>query len=113
MTDSRLTRWPSAPKIDPKADNSIRSVSQDEIKEILDAHWLYLETDRKQGVRAHLGSTDLSGMDFTGMNLRLIRMDHAVLEGANLSHANLRGPILSGQGFRARSLLKLIFRVLD
>src|SRR5262249_18285105 len=40
---------------------------------------LYLETEWRQGHRANFASADLSGQDFSGLNLRGIKMDRAVL----------------------------------
>src|SRR5260221_10775353 len=71
-------------------------LSRDEIEQILAAHWLYLESERRQGCRANFGSADLTGVDFSGLNLRRVKMDRAVLRGANFTRACLQGANLVG-----------------
>ena len=79
----------------------LRAVSLEELAQILSAHFLYLETARKRGKRGNLSATDLAGHDFSGENLRRIKLDHALLRnaklaGANLQRANLIGADLEG-----------------
>ena len=66
----------------------MRSVSKDELTEILRKHemWIYGEVD---GIRANLSNTDLSRA-----NLHLANLAMADLSGANLSSANLSGATL-------------------
>src|ERR1700739_1670494 len=104
MSDSDLPRSPFAGLADFSARPPVRMLSRDEIKQMLAAHRLYLETERRQGHRANFASADLSGQDFSGLNLRGIKMDRAVLEGADftgthLQRANLVGAILRGTRF--------------
>ena len=56
------------------------------LKEILDQHRLWIETNKAQGKRANLWGEDLRGANLGGANLT----------GANLGHANLRDANLSG-----------------
>jgi len=77
----------------------VRVLSRDEIEQVLASHQLYLETEYHEGHRANFSSADLSGRDFSGLNLRGIKMDCAVLQaadftGARLQSANLIGAIL-------------------
>ena len=59
-------------------------------------HRLYLETEYHEGHRASFASADLSGQDFSGLNLRGIKMDRAVLKGANFTGARLQRANLVG-----------------
>ena len=104
MSDSDRPRSPFAGMAGFSTRPAIRVPSRDEIKQMLAAHRLYLETECRQGHRANFASADLSGHDFSGLNLRGIKMDRAVLEGADftgthLQRANLIGAILQGARF--------------
>jgi hypothetical protein len=65
-----------------------------ELKDILDQHRLWIESDRKQGKRAILQGADLRGANLQGANLR-----GANLGGAYLRDADLRGAYLGGATF--------------
>jgi hypothetical protein len=67
----------------------IRELSPDEIEQMLASHLLYLETEYHEGHRANFSSADLTARNFSGLNLRGIKMDRAVLRGANFT----TGPI--------------------
>jgi uncharacterized protein YjbI with pentapeptide repeats len=45
-------------------------LSSDEIERMMAEHRLYLETEYHEGHRANFSSTDLTGRDFSGLNLR-------------------------------------------
>ena len=68
----------------------VRVLSPDEIEQMLAEHQLYLETEYHQGHRANFASADLTGRDFSGLNLRGIKMDRAVLRGADFTGAHLQ-----------------------
>jgi uncharacterized protein YjbI with pentapeptide repeats len=55
---------------DLAARTPIRALSPDEIERMLAEHRLYLETEYHQGHRANFSSADLTGRDFSGLNLR-------------------------------------------
>jgi Pentapeptide repeats (8 copies) len=74
----------------------IRVLSSEEIERMLASHRLYLESEYHDGHRANFASADLSGRDFSGLNLRSIKMDRAVCKGADFSEAYLRGANLIG-----------------
>src|SRR5215510_1175574 len=98
MSGSNRPRSPFAGMADFSARPTVRVLSGDEIEQILADHRLYLETEWRQGHRANFASADLSGQDFSGLNLRGIKMDRAVLKGtiftaARLQRANLIGAI--------------------
>jgi hypothetical protein len=71
-------------------------LSRDEIEQMLAAHRRYLETQWHQGHRANFASADLSGQDFSGLNLRGIKMDRAVLRGADFTGTQLQRATLIG-----------------
>src|SRR3984893_17112898 len=99
MSESERPRSPFAGMPDLTARTPVRVLSPDEIERMLAEHRLYLETEYHQGHRANFSSADLTGRDFSGLNLRGIKMDRAVLRaadftGAHLQRANLIGAIL-------------------
>src|SRR5947207_7848883 len=98
MSDSDRPRSPFAGMADLSARTPLRVLSRDESERLLAEHQLYLETEYHQGHRANFSSADLTGRDFSGLNLRGIKMDRAVLRradftGAHLQRANLVGAI--------------------
>ena len=96
MADTERPHSPFAGKLEFSARAPVRVLPLDEIERMLAAHRLYLETERRQGSRADFGSADLSGRDFTGLNLRRIKMDRAVLKGADFTGAHLQRANLIG-----------------
>src|SRR6202047_759945 len=104
MSESERPRSPFAGMADLTARTPVRVLSPDEIERMLAEHRLYLETEYHQGHRANFSSADLTGRDFSGLNLRGIKMDRAVLRaadftGAKLQRANLIGAILQDACF--------------
>jgi uncharacterized protein YjbI with pentapeptide repeats len=81
---------------DFSAPTPLRVVSPDEIELMLAEHRLYLETEYNEGHRANFSSADLTGRDFSGLNLRGIKMDRAVLRGADFTGAHLQSANLVG-----------------
>jgi len=61
-----------------------------DLKQILEAHKLWVESDGKQGECAKLDHANLQGANLKRANLR-----DAILKGANLDHANLKRAILN------------------
>src|SRR5215510_12098922 len=96
MSDSDLPRSPFAGLADFSARPPVRMLSRDEIERMLADHRLYLETEYHEGHRANFASADLSGQDFSGLNLRWIKMDRTVLKGANFTGARLQRANLVG-----------------
>src|SRR5260370_3507764 len=82
--------------VDFSARIPVRMLSPDEIERMLAEHRLYLETEYHQGHRANFSSADLAGRDFSGLNLRGIKMDRAVLRGADFTGAHLQSANLIG-----------------
>src|SRR6266436_5605159 len=105
MSDSDRPRSPFAGMADFSTRPLVRMLSRDEIERMLAEHQLYLETDYHKGHRANFASADLSGQDFSGLNLHGIKMDRAVLRGADftgaqLQRANLIGVDIGGDALR-------------
>src|SRR5438132_6022961 len=96
MSDSDRPRSPFAGMADFSARTPVRLISRDEIEQMLAAHRLYLESEYHKGHRADFASADLSGRDFSGLNLRGIKMDRAVLRGADFTGAQLQRANLTG-----------------
>jgi uncharacterized protein YjbI with pentapeptide repeats len=81
---------------DLSARTPLRVLSPDEIQRMLAEHRLYLETEYHQGHRVNFSSADLTGRNFSGLNLRGIKMDRAVLAGADFTGAHLQSANLVG-----------------
>ena len=99
MAATERPQSPFAGMADLAARKPLRVLSPDEIERMLAEHRLYLETEYHQGHRANFSSADLTGRDFSGLNLRGIKMDRTLLSaadftGAHLQSANLIGAIL-------------------
>ena len=71
-------------------------MNADELKAILDAHNLWLESDGEKGERANLRWADLRWANLSGANLRLSNLSGANLRWSNLSEANLSEANLVG-----------------
>src|SRR5438445_4902114 len=87
---------PFAGMADLSARTPVRVLSPGEIERLLAEHRLYLETEYHQGHRGNFASADLTGRDFSGLNLRGIKMDRAVLRSADFMGAHLQGANLIG-----------------
>src|SRR5215468_6362241 len=96
MTDSEAPRSPFARMADLSARGPVRVLSPDEIEQMLASHRRYLRTEYHEGHRANFSSADLTGRDFSGLNLRGIKMDRAVLRGADFTGAHLESAKLIG-----------------
>ena len=96
MSESDRPRSPFAGMADLSARTPVRVLSPDEMERILAEHQLYLETEYHQGHRANFSSADLTGRDFSGLNLRGIKMDRALLSGADFTGAHLQSVNLVG-----------------
>ena len=67
----------------------MREISSEELREILEAHKLWLESREEEGRRADLTGADLSKIDLTGAFLGTVNLSGANLSGVNLIKANL------------------------
>jgi len=75
VTESDRPQSPFGGKFDFSAPPPVRSLSPEDIERQLAEHRLYLETEWREGHRANFASADLTGRDFSGQNLRGIKMD--------------------------------------
>src|SRR5260370_5667400 len=96
MAEPERPQSPFAGMADLSARTPVRVLSRVEIGRMLAEHRLYLETDYHQGHRANFSSADLTGRDFSGLNLRGIKMDRALLSAADFTGAHLQGANLIG-----------------
>jgi hypothetical protein len=92
---------------DFSARTPVREFSPDEVEQMLASHRLYLATEYHEGHRANFSSADLTERDFSGLNLRGIKMDRAVLRGADFTGANLQSAnLVAGGAFRSRGSVR-------
>src|SRR5262249_15139248 len=96
MAESDRPQSPFAGMADFSARTPVRALSSGEIERMLSEHQLYLETEDRRGHRANFSSAELTGRDFSGLNLRGIKMDRAVLRGADFTGAHLQSANLVG-----------------
>ena len=96
MEEPDRPQSPFAGMADFSARTPLRVLLSDEIERMLAEHRLYLETEYHQGHRANFSSADLTGRDFSGLNLRGIKMDRALLGGADFTGAHLQSANLIG-----------------
>src|SRR5690242_21673402 len=96
MAEPDRPQSPFAGMAELAARTPVRTLSPAEIERMLSEHRLYLETEYHQGHRANFSSTDLTGRDFSGLNLRGIKMDRALLRGADFTGAHLQSANLIG-----------------
>src|SRR6202045_2210774 len=96
MAEPDRPQSPFAGMVDLSARTPVRALSPGEIERLLAEHRLYLETEYHEGHRANFASADLTGRDFSGLNLRGIKMDRAVLTGAHFTRALLQRANLIG-----------------
>jgi hypothetical protein len=82
MAEPDRPQSPFAGMADFSARAPLRVLSPDDIERMLAEHRLYLETEYHEGHRANFSSADLTGRGFSGLNLRGIKMDRALLSGA-------------------------------
>jgi len=73
MVDSDRPRSPFAGVADLSVRLPLRVLSSDEIEQMLASHRRYLDTEYHEGHRANFASVDLTGSDFSGLNLRASR----------------------------------------
>src|SRR5260221_14404553 len=96
MAEPDRPRSPFAGMADLSIQTPVRTLSPNAIEQMLAEHRLYLETEYNEGHRANFSSADLTGRDFSGLNLRGIKMDRAVLRGADFTGAHLQSANLVG-----------------
>lgn len=70
--------------------DQLNKLTPEELKNILEAHQLWVATDGKEGVRANLQRLNLSQENLSEANLEQALLGGSDLEGANLYKASLR-----------------------
>ena len=75
-----------------------------ELKEILDQHQLWIDSEGKQGALAHLLCENLKGANLRDADLRVATLSGVDLTGANLTKADLRNANLSGSNLSGANL---------
>ena len=79
-------------------------MDQIEIKNILDNHNLWLDSNKQKGERANLTDANLSDANLSDANLSDANLRGANLEGADLRRANLKGANLKGAKLKGANL---------
>ena len=88
----------------------MKKISVKVLKEILDLHKLWLDTDNKQGKCAFLANVNLANANLANVNLYLVSLEDTNLTGANLSGANLEDTNLTGANLTGADLYCAEFR---
>jgi len=82
----------------------MKKISVKALKEILDLHKLWLETDNKQGKCAFLANVNLANVNLANVNLSFVNLEDTNLTGANLTGANLEDTNLTGANLEDTNL---------
>ena len=93
-------------------------MTQEKLKEVLEAHKLWLNSDGKEGEKADLRNADLRNADLrnanlSNANLSYANLSNADLRSANLSYANLSFADLSYANLRGANLIEADLRGAD
>ena len=80
-------------------------MDQQQLRQILDNHQLWLKSGGEQGKRADLRGANLRGANLLEANLREANLRGANLRGANLQGANLEGANLEGANLEGANLV--------
>ena len=87
----------------------MKKISVNVLKEILDLHKLWLDTDNKQGkcaflANVNLANVNLANVNLANVNLSFVNLEDTNLTGANLSGANLEDTNLTGANLEDTNL---------
>ncbi len=82
----------------------LRAISPEQLREIVEAHRKWVETNEKEGAQALLWGTNLQGANLVNANLRLAILTNANLQEANLYQANLQGANLINANLQRANL---------
>jgi hypothetical protein len=83
-------------------------MEQSKLKQVLDQHRLWLETNGVQGQYANLRGANLGGANLSGADLRYANLTGADLRHVNLYYANLTDANLTGADLRYANLTNTI-----
>jgi hypothetical protein len=81
-----------------------RTITKEELDNILRKHKAWVESNEKEGTRANLSGANLSGASLGRADLSRANLNGANLRDANLSRANLNGAYLNGADLRDANL---------
>lgn len=81
-------------------------LNQEELTRILEQHQLYLK-GKEGGLRVNLFCKDLTGLDFSGFNLRWACLAYSDLSGANFTDCRMKGIDLSNSNLTGANLSNL------
>ncbi len=89
--------------------SSLKKITEEELREVIEAHGLWLLGDLKKGLRANLSGYDLSERDLNSVDLRFAVLErcnltNARLGCARLDDADLKGADLTGASLRFANL---------
>ena len=82
----------------------LRAISPEQLREIVEAHRKWVETNEKEGAQALLWGTNLQGANLVNANLQLAILSNANLQEANLYQANLQGANLINANLQRANL---------
>ncbi len=92
---SEMNERVEEPQEQPSEPRPLREVSPEELKNILEAHRKWVESEGKEGERADLFEANLQEADLFEANLQGAYLHRADLQGADLREANLQKARLS------------------
>ncbi len=101
---SELNEKVEEPQEQPSDRPTFREVSPEQLKQILEAHRKWLESEGKEGERADLLGANLQEADLFGANLQKADLLGANLQGADLGGANLQEANLFGANLQGADL---------
>lgn len=96
-----------------QADSAQYQEISPELRQILDAHQLWLNTGGNQGTPANLSKYDFRGLNLSGELLKKANLEEADFQRANLADADLREARLTGANFFEADLTRADFRDAD
>lgn len=105
---------------DDETQSEYREISEEELKQILDDHKRWLESDGKEGMKAaffkaNLSKVNLKGVILTKANFQKVDLQEAKLEGANLketcfSHVDMQNAEIQRANLERAYLVKSKFQ---
>ncbi len=104
---------PAEAQPDEEERPQLREVSKDELKQVLEAHEKWVQSDKKEGKRADLSGANLLTANLEGVSLRWANLQGAVLFRANLQGADLREADLQGAKLGGANLASADLREAD
>jgi hypothetical protein len=102
-----------SPESIEKEELKIREISEEELKQILEDHKKWLDSDKVKGTSADLSEVFLSGADLSGANLNGVNLSKAILRGVDLSGADLSGADLGGADLGGPGFFKTDLKGVD